>query len=176
MSWYRRGGSSFVHRSLHWMKALVISIWGLYTTEEEVQVQVPVSPMEGDVVMLMIKRCWELHFGGQCNGKKGCGFQGVNTMVPQRWVFRVCASKLASDESLGHQHMGGCLDCFRAHIRLREPNKSEDKAEWSKGARKRRRIQRGAQLPKSKASVRKEVDWRSTTVPQRQIYQSRRKG
>ncbi|RRT35077.1 hypothetical protein B296_00021295 [Ensete ventricosum] len=26
-------------------------------------------------------------------------------MVPQRWVFRVCALKLALDESLGHQHM-----------------------------------------------------------------------
>ncbi|RZR74784.1 hypothetical protein BHM03_00043392 [Ensete ventricosum] len=26
-------------------------------------------------------------------------------MVPQRWVFRVCASKLASDDNLGHLHM-----------------------------------------------------------------------
>ncbi|RWW44650.1 hypothetical protein BHE74_00049572 [Ensete ventricosum] len=34
----------------------------------------------------------------------------------------------------------------------------------------------GLSYPKSKASVRKEVDWRSTTVPQRQIYQLRRKG
>ncbi|RWW15278.1 hypothetical protein GW17_00020892 [Ensete ventricosum] len=32
--------------------------------------------------------------------------QGVNATVPQRRVFRVYASKLASDESLGHQHMG----------------------------------------------------------------------
>ncbi|RWV81593.1 hypothetical protein GW17_00056969 [Ensete ventricosum] len=59
----------------------------------------------------------------------------------KRRVFRVYASKLASDESLGHQHMGavyhrgsmiraaGELDCFSAHIRLREPDKSEDKAE-----------------------------------------------
>ncbi|RWW38598.1 hypothetical protein BHE74_00056157 [Ensete ventricosum] len=52
----------------------------------------------------------------------------------------------------------GELDCFSAHIRLREPDKSEDKAEWSKGARKRRRVQRGISLPKSKASVRKEAD------------------
>ncbi|RWW82980.1 hypothetical protein BHE74_00008540 [Ensete ventricosum] len=37
------------------------------------------------------------------------------------------------------------LDCFNAHIHLREPGKSEDKAER-------------AQLPKSKASVRIEVD------------------
>ncbi|RZR80383.1 hypothetical protein BHM03_00006412 [Ensete ventricosum] len=27
-------------------------------------------------------------------------------MVPQRRVFRVCSSNLASDESLGYQHMG----------------------------------------------------------------------
>ncbi|RZS24249.1 hypothetical protein BHM03_00057301 [Ensete ventricosum] len=39
----------------------------------------------------------------------------------------------------------GEWDCSYAYIRLREPNKSKDKAE-------------GAQLPKSKASVRKEVD------------------
>ncbi|RRT61136.1 hypothetical protein B296_00017117 [Ensete ventricosum] len=62
----------------------------------------------------------------------------------------------------------GELDCFSAHIHLREPDKSEDKAEtarrtqwcrsrWSKGARKRNESS-GAQLPKSKASVRKEVD------------------
>ncbi|RWW14811.1 hypothetical protein GW17_00021384 [Ensete ventricosum] len=80
-------------------------------------------------------------------------------MVPQRRVFRVYASKLASDESLGRQHMravyhrgrskiastseshggdliiqgmiraAGELDCFSAHICLREPGKSEDKAE-----------------------------------------------
>ncbi|RWW88777.1 hypothetical protein BHE74_00002330 [Ensete ventricosum] len=58
-------------------------------------------------------------------------------MVPQRWDFRVCALKLASDESFGHPHMGGLcmigaareLDCFSAHIRLREPGKSEDEAE-----------------------------------------------
>ncbi|RRT80191.1 hypothetical protein B296_00014463 [Ensete ventricosum] len=37
------------------------------------------------------------------------------------------------------------LDYFSAHIRLREPDKSDDKVD-------------GAQLPKSKASIRKEVD------------------
>ncbi|RRT39402.1 hypothetical protein B296_00048334 [Ensete ventricosum] len=78
-------------------------------------------------------------------------------MVPQRQVFRVCASNLASDESLGHQHMGAVyhrgrsqiastseshggeykgiigatreLDYFSAFIRLREPDKSKDKTE-----------------------------------------------
>ncbi|RWW11134.1 hypothetical protein GW17_00025279 [Ensete ventricosum] len=43
----------------------------------------------------------------------------------------------------------GELDCFSAYIRLREPSKSEDKAEWTR---------------------------RSATVSQRRIYRSRRKG
>ncbi|RRT64178.1 hypothetical protein B296_00010926 [Ensete ventricosum] len=102
--------------------------------------------------------------------EEGLWIQGVNAMVPQRWVF-VCASELALDECLSHQHMGvvyyrgrspsastneshgvgrdhvndqellgaplrldytkaGELDCFSAHIRLREPDKSKDKAEF----------------------------------------------
>ncbi|RRT56436.1 hypothetical protein B296_00004516 [Ensete ventricosum] len=78
----------------------------------------------------------------------------------QRRVFRVCASNLVLDESLGYQHMRvvyhrgrilsastresygrdliiqrymiraiGELDYFSIYIRLREPDKSEDKAE-----------------------------------------------
>ncbi|RWW03796.1 hypothetical protein BHE74_00029058 [Ensete ventricosum] len=72
----------------------------------------------------------------------------------KRRVFHVCASKLASDESLGHQHMGAVYHRGRSqivgtsvshggdliiqrydrsdrrvNIRLREPVKSEDKAE-----------------------------------------------
>ncbi|RWW71296.1 hypothetical protein BHE74_00020959 [Ensete ventricosum] len=30
-------------------------------------------------------------------------------MVSQRQIFRVCALKLASDENLGHQHMGAMI-------------------------------------------------------------------
>ncbi|RWW12508.1 hypothetical protein GW17_00023823 [Ensete ventricosum] len=56
----------------------------------------------------------------------------------------------------------GELDCFSALIRLREPDKSEDKAEnVEAGGRKGRGSDDesgGAQLPKSKASIRKEVD------------------
>ncbi|RWW45774.1 hypothetical protein BHE74_00048357 [Ensete ventricosum] len=37
-------------------------------------------------------------------------------MVPQRRVFRVYASKLASDESLGHQHMGAVYHQGRSQI------------------------------------------------------------
>ncbi|RWW68114.1 hypothetical protein BHE74_00024368 [Ensete ventricosum] len=54
------------------------------------------------------------------------------------------------------------LDYSSAYIQLREPNKSEDKAEGvGVGGRKGRRSDnesRGVQLPKSKASVRIEVN------------------
>ncbi|RWW16008.1 hypothetical protein GW17_00020128 [Ensete ventricosum] len=79
--------------------------------------------------------------------EEGLWIQGVNVIVPQRWVF-VCTSELALDESLSHQHMGvmyhrgrslsastsmigaaGELDYFSAHIRLRETGQSDDKAE-----------------------------------------------
>ncbi|RWW68139.1 hypothetical protein BHE74_00024350 [Ensete ventricosum] len=71
--------------------------------------------------------------------EEGLWIQGVNVVVLQRQIF-VCASEFALDESLSHQHMGavhhrgrsptaGELDYFSAHIRLREPDKSEDKAE-----------------------------------------------
>ena len=36
-----------VHRILHRMKTLVISIWGLCSTKGKVRMQVPVSPMGG---------------------------------------------------------------------------------------------------------------------------------
>ncbi|RWV86502.1 hypothetical protein GW17_00051601 [Ensete ventricosum] len=55
----------------------------------------------------------------------------------------------------------GELDCFSAHIRLREPYKSEDKADVEADGRKGQGSDdesSGAQLPKSKASVGKEVD------------------
>ncbi|RRT84418.1 hypothetical protein B296_00005784 [Ensete ventricosum] len=56
----------------------------------------------------------------------------------------------------------GDLDYFSAYIRLREPGKSEDKTEGVEaGGRKGQGSDdesRGAQLPKNKALVRKEVD------------------
>ncbi|RZS16103.1 hypothetical protein BHM03_00048065 [Ensete ventricosum] len=48
--------------------------------------------------------------------QEGLWIQGVNVMVPQRRVFRVCTSKLASDESLGHQHMGVVYHRGRSQI------------------------------------------------------------
>ncbi|RRT60035.1 hypothetical protein B296_00001490 [Ensete ventricosum] len=62
-------------------------------------------------------------------------------MVPQRWVFHVCESKLTLNKSLGHQHMRAVYHRGRSHIAStseshggdliiqREPDKSEDKAE-----------------------------------------------
>ncbi|RWW44319.1 hypothetical protein BHE74_00049923 [Ensete ventricosum] len=74
--------------------------------------------------------------------------------------------------------VAGDLDDSSAYIRLRELDKSEDKAEKHKGVeasgRKGRESNdesKGAQLPKSKASIRKEVDSKEC-----QIYRSRRKG
>ncbi|RZR95764.1 hypothetical protein BHM03_00024643 [Ensete ventricosum] len=53
----------------------------------------------------MIRSYRELHFGIRTQQEKGLQIQGVKAMVSQRLVF-VCASKLALDESLSHQHMG----------------------------------------------------------------------
>ncbi|RZR85905.1 hypothetical protein BHM03_00012967 [Ensete ventricosum] len=78
------------------MKALVISIWGLCTTEGEVRLQVPLSPMEGDLIIQRIgaspgTRWWrqymtvavclsidqgellEGHSGVEVGGRKGRG-------------------------------------------------------------------------------------------------------
>ncbi|RWW24537.1 hypothetical protein GW17_00011174 [Ensete ventricosum] len=139
MLWYRRGGSSVcAHRSLHQMKALVISMWGL------------------------------------------CTIDGM---------IRVARE----------------LDCFSAHILLREPDKSEDKAEKVKVAIKEAKenkigtspairwrrpymrvvVERGEEVtthpvglsyPKEKYRLERRWTRRSTTVPQRRIYRSRRKG
>ncbi|RWV92136.1 hypothetical protein BHE74_00010460 [Ensete ventricosum] len=46
----------------------------------------------------------------------------------------------------------GELDYSSAYICLREPGKSEDKAEWSKGVRKRRRVQNGSDTQKQSAN------------------------
>ncbi|RRT83395.1 hypothetical protein B296_00010363 [Ensete ventricosum] len=59
----------------------------------------------------------------------------------------------------------GELGCFSAHIRLREPDKSEDKADPV-----------GLNYPKVKHRLERWWTRRSTTVPQRRIYRSRRKG
>ncbi|RWV79050.1 hypothetical protein GW17_00059881 [Ensete ventricosum] len=57
------------------------------------------------------------------------------------------------------------FDYFSAHIRLREPGKSEDKADPV-----------GLSYPKVKHQLERRCTQRSTIVPQRRIYRSRRKG
>ncbi|RZR97388.1 hypothetical protein BHM03_00026560 [Ensete ventricosum] len=66
--------------------------------------------------------------------------------VTQEWV---------NEEMIG---AAGELDCFSAHIRLREPDKSEDKADY----------------PRAKRQSERRWTRRSVTVPQRRIYRSRR--
>ncbi|RZS26769.1 hypothetical protein BHM03_00060160 [Ensete ventricosum] len=100
-------------------------------------------------------------------------------VIVRRQVFRVCASKLASDESLGHQHMRAVYHRGRSQIASTSESYGEDLIIQSPtsqrtrpkllgghngveaGGRKGRGSDdesSGAQLPKSKASVRKEVD------------------
>ncbi|RZS11909.1 hypothetical protein BHM03_00043300, partial [Ensete ventricosum] len=67
------------------------------------------------------------------------------------------------------------LDCFSAHIHLREPDKSDDKAEWSKGARKRRPVQWGSTtLKQSVGQKGGGLEEHHSAVEA--IYQLRRKG
>ncbi|RRT47832.1 hypothetical protein B296_00008522 [Ensete ventricosum] len=77
-----------------------------------------------------------------------------------RWVFRMCTSNLTSDESLGHKHMGAMYHGGRSQIAsTRELIGGHSGVEA--GGRKGRESDdesSGAQLPKSKVSVRKEVD------------------
>ncbi|RWV91686.1 hypothetical protein GW17_00046004 [Ensete ventricosum] len=65
----------------------------------------------------MIRSYWELYFGEQHNGKKGYGFKDTREshggdLIIQRYIGATRQ-----------------LDCFSAYIRLREPDKSEDKAD-----------------------------------------------
>ncbi|RWV98417.1 hypothetical protein GW17_00038737 [Ensete ventricosum] len=97
----------------------------------------------------MIRSYWELHFGEQYNGKKGCMIGAA-----------------------------GELDCFSAHIRLREPGKSEDKVEKANVVGRGEEATTspvGLSYPKAKRRLERRWTRSSTTVPQRRIYRSRRK-
>ncbi|RRT66924.1 hypothetical protein B296_00008625 [Ensete ventricosum] len=137
------------------------------------------------------------------SGSHGGGYDHVNDQellgAPLRWVFRVCASKLASDESLGHQHMGegsqiaSTSESHRGDLIIQR----YDRSGWRvrlfqcshslKGAQQVREqdrvVKRGEEATTSpvelsypKAKYRLERRWtrRSTTVPQRRIYRSGR--
>ncbi|RWW76260.1 hypothetical protein BHE74_00015660 [Ensete ventricosum] len=99
-------------------------------------------------------------------------------MVPQRRVFRVCALKLASDENLGHQHMGAVYHRGRSQIASTSEShggdliiQRYDRSGWRVGLlqcsysfnrvgllERGQCRSSGAQLPKSKPSVRKEMN------------------
>ncbi|RWV81900.1 hypothetical protein GW17_00056642 [Ensete ventricosum] len=64
----------------------------------------------------MIKSCWELHFGEQCNDRR--------IMDSRREYHGIVEAGLPC-----MIRAAGELDYFSVHIRLREPDKSEDKAE-----------------------------------------------
>ncbi|RWW43287.1 hypothetical protein BHE74_00051073 [Ensete ventricosum] len=76
-----------------------------------------------------------------------CAGRGIETQDPDNGAPILAKG----DPRIGMIGVAGELDCFSAHIRLKEPGKSEDKIEWSKGARKRRRVRRG--LATQKQSV-----------------------
>ncbi|RWW46641.1 hypothetical protein BHE74_00047416 [Ensete ventricosum] len=106
--------------------------------------------------------------------QEGLWIQGVNVIVPQRRVFRVYASKLASDESLGHQHMGAVYHQGSSQIASTSESHGGDliilrydRSSWRVGLLQCSHSLKGARqvrgqsrliYPKSKASVRKEVD------------------
>ncbi|RZS01772.1 hypothetical protein BHM03_00031683 [Ensete ventricosum] len=138
--------------------------------------------------------------------QEGLWIQRVNATVPQRRVFRVCASKLASDGSLGRQHMG--VVYHRGSSQIASTSESHggdliilryDRSSWRvgllqcshslKGARQvrgqSRVVERGEEAttspvglsyPKAKRRLERRWTRRSTIVPQRRIYRSRRKG
>ncbi|RRT56200.1 hypothetical protein B296_00037090, partial [Ensete ventricosum] len=118
----------------------------------------------------------------------------------------MCASKLASDESLGRQHMG--VVYHRESSQIASNSESHggdliilrfDRSSWRvellqcshslKGARQVRGqgrvVERGEEAttspeglsyPKAKCWLERRWTRRSTTMPQRRIYQSRKKG
>ncbi|RWV81464.1 hypothetical protein GW17_00057112 [Ensete ventricosum] len=147
--------------------------------------------------------------------EEGLWIQGVNAMVPRRRVF-VCASELALDENLSHQHKGAVYHRGRSlsastseshgggrdHVNDQELLAAPpryDQSSWRvgllqcshsfKGARQvkgqSRVVERGEEAmtspgglsyPKVKHRLVRRWTRRSTTVPQRRIYRSRRKG
>ncbi|RZR78808.1 hypothetical protein BHM03_00004342 [Ensete ventricosum] len=103
-------------------------------------------------------------------------------MVPQRRVFCVRASNLASDESLGYQHMGVIYHRARIlNVSTRESHRGDliIQRGVEAGGRKGEEVAtspEGLNYPKAKRRLERRWTQRSTTVPQRQIYRLRRKG
>ncbi|RZR87186.1 hypothetical protein BHM03_00014546 [Ensete ventricosum] len=138
--------------------------------------------------------------------QEGLWIHGVNVTVPQRRVFCVYATKLASDESLGRQYMRAVYHQWSSQIASTSESYGGDsiiprydRSSWRvgllqcshslKGARQvkgqSRVVERGEKAttspvglsyPKVKHRLERRWTRRSTIVPQRRIYRSRRKG
>ncbi|RRT39152.1 hypothetical protein B296_00024152 [Ensete ventricosum] len=104
----------------------------------------------------------------------------------------MCASKLASDESLGHQHTRAMYHRERSQIASTSEShggdliiQRYDRSGWRvrllqcshslKGARQVKGQSR-LSYPKEKRRLKRRWTRRSTTMPQKRIYRSRRKG
>ncbi|RRT61652.1 hypothetical protein B296_00044038 [Ensete ventricosum] len=115
--------------------------------------------------------------------QEGRWIQGVNTIVPQRWVFRLCASNLALDESIGHRHMGAVYHRGRRELQsvfpLIKGNCSENTGVLKQVVERGKEAttsSEGLSYPKAKRQLERRWTWRSATAPQRRIYRLRRKG
>ncbi|RRT41327.1 hypothetical protein B296_00034059 [Ensete ventricosum] len=92
------------------MKALVISTWGLCTTEGEVRLQVPLNPMEGDLIIQRYdQRDWRVRLLQCSHSLKGA--QQVRGQG-RRWDFRGVIDPLLSQrESIGRKRGRGGGEC-----------------------------------------------------------------
>ncbi|RZR99616.1 hypothetical protein BHM03_00029178 [Ensete ventricosum] len=95
-------------------------------------------------------------------------------MVPQRWVFRVYALKLASDESLSRQDMG--LSTTKGVVRLQVLEDTVVLKKVDERGEEATTSPAGLIYPKAKRQLERRWTRRSTTIPQRWIYRLRRKG
>ncbi|RWW08749.1 hypothetical protein GW17_00027791 [Ensete ventricosum] len=101
-------------------------------------------------------------------------------MVPQRRVFRVCSSNLASDESLGYQHMGAVYHRGRIlSASTRESHGGDliiqryDRSDWRVGLLQCLYSLKGAQQVRGQGRVLKQVVERgeeATTSPEGLSY------
>ncbi|RRT53063.1 hypothetical protein B296_00023636 [Ensete ventricosum] len=122
----------------------------------------------------MIRSYWELHFDEQHKRQEEPWIQGVNVIVPQRWVFRVSISNLTSDESLGHQHIGVVYHRGRSQINCLE--KTEVLKQVVERGEEATMNPEGLSYPKAECRLERRWTRRSATVPQRRTYRLRRKG
>ncbi|RRT33944.1 hypothetical protein B296_00037794 [Ensete ventricosum] len=123
----------------------------------------------------MIRSCWELHFGNT-TVRRAVDSRSEYHSIAEANLPYVCMIRAVGE-----------VDCFSAHIHLREPGKSKDEAETATEDTVvlKQVVERGEEAamsptglsyPKVKRRLERRWTRRSTTVPQRRIYRSQRKG